>query len=226
MKKSEYIYKYPHPAVATDCVVFGFDGLDLKALLIERGSEPFKGSWAFPGGFLNIDESAEQGAIRELNEETGLRLSYLKQLGAFSGVDRDPRERVISIVFYALTRDWGVKGGDDAADARWFSVDGLPPLAFDHDVILRNALRKLKEDIHFEPVAFSLLGDEFTMQQLQRLYELVLGVRFDRRNFSKKMLQTGILDEVNAPDGKMRKFMFNSSNYEKFKKENGFRLEF
>ena len=104
MTKGKYIYDYPRPAVTTDCVVFGIDGNSIKVLLIERGNEPFKGCWAFPGGFLNMDENAEQGAIRELKEETGLDLKDIKQIGAYSDVDRDPRSRVITIAFYAVTK--------------------------------------------------------------------------------------------------------------------------
>lgn len=188
-----YTYEYPRPAVATDCVVFGFDGHDLKILLIERGLEPYKGMWAFPGGFMRMDESAEQGAVRELEEETGLRLSLLKQLKAFTSVNRDPRGRVISIAFYALVRSAEVRGGDDAAQAKWFSINEVPQLAFDHDYILREAMNRLKRDIHFEPIGFDLLDETFTMPQLQRLYEAILGISFDRRNFQKKMLQLGIL---------------------------------
>ena len=196
MEKQKYTYDYPRPAVTTDCVVFGFDGHDLKILLIERGIEPYKGSWAFPGGFLNMDETAEQGALRELKEETGLDLNYLKQVGAFSDVDRDPRARVITIAFYALAKKSSVRGGDDAARAQWFPINEVPRLAFDHDYILRKTMQKLREDIHFEPIGFGLLDNEFTIPELQRLYEAILGVRFDRRNFHKKMLQTGILEEV------------------------------
>ena len=196
METKTYTYKYPHPAVTTDCVVFGFDGHQLNILLIERGGEPFKGRWAFPGGFMNIDETAEQGALRELSEETGLELKYLKQFGTFTAVDRDPRERVITIAFYALARKSDVHGGDDAAKAQWFPLNEVPPLAFDHDYILRKATEQLKKDIHFEPIGFGLLDERFTMPELQRLYESILGVQFDRRNFYKKMLQTGILDEI------------------------------
>ena len=195
MKKGKYCYKYPHPAVTTDCVVFGFDGKRLNILLIERGGEPYKGCWAFPGGFMGIDETAEQGAIRELREETGLKLEYLKQFGAFSAVNRDPRERVVTIAFYALAQKSAVQGGDDAVKAQWFPIEDVPPLAFDHDYILRKATEQLKRDIHFEPIGFDLLDEQFTMPELQRLYESILGVHFDRRNFYKKMLQTGILEE-------------------------------
>lgn len=191
-----YTYKYPHPAVTTDCVVFGFDGRELKVLLIERGIEPYKGMWAFPGGFLRIDETAEECAKRELKEETGLVLTKVRELGTFSNVNRDPRERVISIAFYSLAKHSNVKGGDDAAKAKWWSIDDIPQLAFDHDYILRKAMKRIRRDIHFEPVGFDLLDNQFTMSELQRLYESILGVQFDRRNFYRKMLQTGVLDEV------------------------------
>ena len=147
MEERTYTYKYPHPAVTTDCVVFGIDGQKLKILLIERGNEPYKGCWAFPGGFLNMDENAEQCALRELKEETGLTLNNIKEFGSYSDVDRDPRERVISIAFYALTKKAEVKGDDDAAKAQWFALDEVPRLAFDHDKMLKNALIKLKEDL-------------------------------------------------------------------------------
>ena len=147
MEEQNYTYKYPRPAVTTDCVVFSVDDHKLKILLIERGHEPYKGFWAFPGGFLNMDENAEQGALRELREETGLKLQHIKELGSFSEVNRDPRGRVISIAFYALDRKSEVKGDDDAAQAQWFALDEVPRLAFDHDLMLKKALQKLKEDL-------------------------------------------------------------------------------
>ncbi|MGN1264366.1 MAG: NUDIX domain-containing protein, partial [Muribaculaceae bacterium] len=116
----KYHYKYPHPSVTTDCVIFGFDGSNLKVLLVQRGIEPYKGRWAFPGGFLRMDESAEEGALRELREETGLQGAYIKQFHTFSDPKRDPRERVITIAYYALVKLQDVIGGDDAAQARWF----------------------------------------------------------------------------------------------------------
>lgn len=197
---AKFEYDYPHPAVATDCVVFGFDGRDLKVLLIQRGIEPFKGMWAFPGGFIRMEETAEECAIRELKEETGLTLTNIRQLGTFSGVHRDPRERIISIAFYALARQSEVLGGDDAAYARWWSIDDVPQLAFDHDYILRQAMRRIRQDIHFEPIGFGLLEEEFTIADLQRLYESILGVHFDRRNFHRKMIQTGILQEADEEE--------------------------
>ena len=194
-----YTYKYPHPAVTTDCVVFGFNGQKLKVLLIERGMEPYKGMWAFPGGFMRINETAEECALRELKEETSLELKFIKQLGTFSAINRDPRERVVTIAFYSLARQSEVRGGDDAAGARWWSIDEVPQLAFDHDYILRQAMNRIRQDIHFEPVGFGLLEEQFTIADLQRLYENILGVHFDRRNFYHKILQTGILQEVEEP---------------------------
>ena len=148
MEELKYHYKYPRPCVTTDCVVFGFDGAKLNVLLIERGIEPYKGHWAFPGGFLNMDETALQGAKRELYEETGLKDAYIHQFHAFSEVNRDPRDRVITIAYYALVRISEVKAGDDAAKAQWFPLDKVPPLAFDHDKILRMATNELRRQIH------------------------------------------------------------------------------
>lgn len=166
-----YTYKYPHPAVACDCVVFGFDGHDVKVLLIERKNEPCRGMWAFPGGFMNIDEAAEDAARRELQEETGLTLTCIRQIGAFTAVNRDPRERVLSIAFYSLTRPTEVCGGDDAAKARWWLIDELPQLAFDHDVILCQAITCLHRDIHFEPNDLSQFGECYTIEELHCLHD-------------------------------------------------------
>ncbi len=230
MEEKKYCYKYPHPAVTTDCVIFAFDGSELQVLLIERGIEPFKGKWAFPGGFLNMDETAGEGAMRELKEETGLENAYIEQFNTYSEPGRDPRERVITIAHYALVRIQEVKGGDDAAKAQWFPIDEVPQLAFDHDKILRDAMRKLRERIHFEPIGFELLPEKFTMRELQILYESILGVKFDRRNFAKKMMHYELLnqlDETVRPTAKRDALLysFNKDNYELFKKK-GFQLEF
>ena len=226
-----YTYQYPHPAVTTDCVIFGYDLREgLSILLVQRGIDPFKGRWAFPGGFLRMDEDADTGARRELMEETGFEAESITQFGAFTAVDRDPRERVITIAYLALVRKGDVQGGDDAADARWFPVTAVPPLAFDHDRILRIALERLKEQIHFRPVGFELLPDVFTMSQLQALYEAILGVRFDRRNFSSKMLKLGLLQPTGQrPADAARRipqlYRFNLQKYDDLK-QSGFRLEF
>lgn len=143
---SKYCYDYERPAVSADCVLFGFDGVDLNVLLIERGKEPYRGRWTFPGGFLNMDETTLQCAARELSEETGIEGVDLEQLGAYSGVDRDPRGRVITVAYFALADMSEVDpvAGDDAANAKWFRIKDLPPLAFDHDLVLRTALTRLK----------------------------------------------------------------------------------
>lgn len=230
MEDKRYCYKYPHPAVTADCIIFGFDGTDLKVLLVQRGLEPYKGHWAFPGGFVKIDESAEDGAKRELEEETGLENVQIEQLHAYSAPNRDPRERVITIAYIALVRIQDVKGGDDAADARWFPVKDVPSLAFDHEMMLRDALRYLKEKIHFSPVGYDLLPEKFTMRELQTLYEAILGVSFDRRNFAKKMLHLDMLiplDEtvLRTPKRKANLYKFNAVKYNELK-QRGFRLEF
>jgi len=226
----KYSYKYPHPSVTTDCVIFGFDGVKLKVLLVERGMAPYKGRWAFPGGFLNMDESAEEGALRELKEETGLEGAYIRQFHTFSAPQRDPRERVITIAYYALVRMQEVKGGDDASDARWFALDEVPPLAFDHDQILRKAEKTLRQQIHFEPVGFELLPEKFTIKQLQNLYEAILDMRFDRRNFYNKMRRLGMLeltgDTANPSQRREANlFSFNAEKYVELKSK-GFQLEF
>ena len=230
MEELQYHYKYPHPSVTTDCVIFGFDGAKLNVLLIERGIEPFKGRWAFPGGFLRMDESAREGALRELQEETGLKAAYIKQFHTFSDPNRDPRERVLTIAYYALVRMEEVKGGDDAASAAWFPLDEVPALAFDHDLILRTALRELRRQIHFEPVGFELLPEKFTIKELQHLYEAILDVRFDRRNFYNKMRHLGILTQLdetifNSPQKEAFLFKFNPQKYKELKQK-GFKLEF
>ena len=228
--KGTYTYDYPRPAVTTDCVIFGYDGKELKVLLRERGIEPFKGCWAFPGGFLNMDEDALAGARRELKEETGLEDAFIEQFHTFSEPGRDPRGRVITIAHYALVKIQEVEGGDDAAQARWFPIGEVPPLAFDHDRILRMAMSRLKERIHFEPVGFELLPDVFTMPQLQNLYEAILEVHFDRRNFASKMLKLGILEDTgDRPAGASSRipvsYRFNKEKYNELKAK-GFRLEF
>lgn len=230
MSDKNYTYKYPRPSVTTDCVIFGFDGNSLKVLLIERGIEPYKGQWAFPGGFLNPEETAEEGALRELREETGLEAAYIDQFHTYTDPKRDPRDRVITIAYYALVRIQEVKGGDDAAKARWFSLDEVPQLAFDHDRILRDAMKELRERIHFEPIGFELLPEKFTMKDLQMMYEAILDVKFDKRNFSKKMMHYELLnqlDETVWPTAKRKAvlYSFNKENYELFKKK-GFQLEF
>jgi len=167
-----YTYRYPHPAVTTDCIVFGFDGVKLHALLVRRGNEPYKDCWALPGGFLNIDEEAADGARRELLEETGVSVSNIEQLGAYSQVDRDPRERVISIVYFTVARVSEAVGADDAAEARWFALSELPELAFDHAAILAEARHRLA---HWMKLGIgNFLSDDFSSEELDLIYYLAV----------------------------------------------------
>ncbi len=210
-EKGEYNYKYPHAAVTADCVIFGFDGKQLKILLIERGLEPYKGMWALPGGFMkvadpsggSIDLSIEDTAKRELKEETNLSGVFLQQFKVFSRFDRDPRERVITVAFIALVGPQKYRkvvsetmAGDDASNAMWWDSAMLPPMAFDHAEIVKEAKDYLAEMIKIKPLAFNLLDDTFSMTELQNVYEAITGRDYDRRNFQKKALQSGILDEV------------------------------
>ena len=239
-KKGIYTYEYPHPALTADCVVFGYDGKELKVLLIRRAKEKeasstaYVGEWALPGGFMDVekDRTIAHTAARELREETGLKVPVksLREVATFSEIGRDPRERVVTVAHYALVKLAAVAADTDADRAEWFSMKDVPSLAFDHDQILRIACLHLKRDIHFEPVGFDLMPEVFTLPQLQNLYESILDVKFDRRNFAGKMKHFGMLAEVD--DGTPRhgtrtpiKYRFDKDNYDRLKAK-GFQLEF
>ena len=196
--EGNYTYKYPHPSVTADCCIFAFVENELAVLLIRRGIEPFKGQWALPGGFMRIDESLEECALRELREETGFTATRLTQVGAYSKVYRDPRERVVTVAFYTLARWAYVQGGDDAVEARWFNVNKLPDLAFDHKEIVLDSLARMRRDVYFEPIGFELLPPTFSMPELQKLIESITGNRYDRRNFYNKMRHSGFFTESSA----------------------------
>lgn len=181
MKENKYCYKYPRPGVSSDCVLFGFDGKDLNVLLIERGKEPFKGRWTFPGGFLEMDETSLQCAERELKEETGLEGLYLEQIGAYSGVDRDPRGRVITVAYFALVQmsENDPVAGDDAANAKWFKINDIPVLAFDHDLLLRTAVGRLKRGL--KPETTPSLAEKILSPgpELEKLISVVSGLDYE-----------------------------------------------
>lgn len=196
--KGEYVYEYPRPAMTADNVIFGFGGNKLQILLVERGIEPFKGSWALPGGFLRMSETIEECARRELREETNVHDVYLEQFHVFSDPRRDPRGRVVTVAFIALVRpsDHAVIGGDDASNAMWFDVDMLPPLAFDHLQIIDKARVYLKEMLRIKPLAFNLLNEVFSVDELRNVYEVITGNTYDRRNFYRKLMQSNLLKDV------------------------------
>lgn len=190
-----YTYNYPHPAVTVDVAIFTIQDDDFKVLLIERGIEPFEGMWALPGGFVGIDESLRRAAWRELKEETGVSAAFLEQLSAFGHPDRDPRERVITVAYYALIPSdrLKLKASTDAREARLFSMNDLPELAFDHAKILRRAHRRVKDKIDDSVIALQLVPESFTLSELQRVHERILGAPLDKRNFRKKVKALDLL---------------------------------
>lgn len=216
-----FTYEYPRPAVTADCVVFGLDEEDLKVLLIQRANEPFKERWALPGGFIAVGESLEETARRELREETGLSDVFLEQLYTFSDPDRDPREHVITVAYYALVNlsDHQVHASTDARNAAWFCIDDVPPLAFDHDAILKMAHERLRGKITYQPIGFELLPGKFPLRSLQGVYEKILDQELDKRNFRKKILAMGILEELDEIETDVghraaRLYRFNKAKYD------------
>jgi 8-oxo-dGTP diphosphatase len=194
-----YTYAFPRPAVTVDIILFTFMDADLKVLLVRRGQPPFAGRWALPGGFVNIDEDLEDAALRELSEETNVENIYLEQLYTFGTPERDPRGRVITVAYFALlSNDQAdtvqIRAGDDAAQTGWWSIYDLPDLAFDHDRILEYAVRRLRWKLEWTALGFLLLPAEFTLSELQRVYETVLNEPLDKRNFRRKMLAANVLE--------------------------------
>lgn len=224
-------YQYARPALTVDVVVFGLDEDDLQVMLIQRDLPPFAGEWALPGGFVDVDESLDEAARRELAEETGLREIYLEQLYTFGKIDRDPRERVVTVAYYALVNLEGhdVRASSDARNAAWFSLNDLPELAFDHREILTTAHQRLRGKVRYQPIGFELLPDRFTLRQLQHLYEVVLDRELDKRNFRKKVLAMGIVKETNEIEKDVahraaRLYRFDERTYDRLTKQ-GFNFE-
>ena len=186
--------------VAVDGVVFGLDEDGLKILLIQRASEPFRGQWALPGGFVHPDESLDDAARRELVEEAGVKDVFLEQLYTFGDPDRDPRGRVIAVAYFALVNlhEHRLHAATDADNAAWFGLDDVPELAFDHARILETAIERLRGKVRYKPLGFELLPRKFTLSQLQHVYEAILDRQLDKRNFRKKVLGTELLTDLNV----------------------------
>lgn len=185
------------PRLTVDVVIFSLRERALQVLLVKRGWPPYKGRWAIPGGFVHAAETLETAAGRELEEETGVRAGYLEQLYTFGDPGRDPRGRVVTVAYVALVAaDVTVRAGDDAAAAAWYPVEALPALAFDHAEIIQYALKRLRYKLEYTAVGFELLPDTFTLSELQAAYELVLGETLDKRNFRRRILEAGVLEET------------------------------
>lgn len=218
-----------HIKVAVDAVVFGYSKQEgVSVLLIQRKYPPFQNSWAIPGGFVLEQESLEAAVRRELQEETGITVHYLEQLYTFGEPGRDPRQRVISIAYFALVKSsqfQQLKASTDAEHAQWFGIKDLPPLAFDHQDILKVAIERIRAKIRYQPIGFELLDKVFPFADLEHLYTALLDRDIDRRNFSRKMLALGILDETNEyakSEGKGRPskmYRFNEQRYQQLEKE-------
>lgn len=183
---------YKNPALAVDLVVFGYHEQTLSVLLLNRKEEPFKDQWTLPGAFLQLEESFQHTCSRILKTKLGMDDVYLEQLFSFDDPARDPRGRVISIAYYALVNPHTleISAGQMANDVKWFDVKKIPALGFDHKKIFGKALQRLKSKILYFPVGFELLDELFTMTELHHLYECILGIKIDRRNFSRKILDS------------------------------------
>lgn len=215
--------------VAVDAIVFGYSKTDgVSVLLIKRKYQPFKDSWAIPGGFVLENESLEQAVKRELAEETGITVNYLEQLYSFGEPNRDPRQRIISIAYFALVKSalfQQLKASTDADEAQWFGINQLPPLAFDHKQILQVAIERIRAKVRYQPIGFELLDKKFPFADLEKLYTALLDRAIDRRNFTKKILSLGLLEdtgELSASTGAGRPskiYQFNKKRYQHLLKE-------
>lgn len=191
--------EYARIDLTVDAVVFGYkDNAGLSVLLIKRKKEPFKGSWALPGGFLLAHESLEDAVSRKLKHETGIDVNYLEQLYTFGDPRRDPRKRVVSVAYYGLVRPeiYELHASEDIDEVAWVKIDKLPRLAFDHKLIFEMALSRLRNKISYEPVGFELLDKAFPLTALHRLYETLYDKEIDRRNFTRKILKLNVLKEL------------------------------
>ncbi len=210
--------------IAVDCIIFGFDGNDLKALLVKRNFEPGLGKWSLMGGFIKANESVDQGANRVLSELTGLSDIYMEQLHCYGDVERDPGGRVVSIAYFALIKINGNASIHERGNAKWFSIKKVPALIFDHKEMVKMAKERLREKAAKRPIGFELLPEKFTLPQLQSLYEAIYETQFDKGNFSRKMLSLKILKKLNTKERAGSKkgafhYVFDHEKYQKQEKE-------
>jgi len=186
--------------LAVDAVVFGYDRqyTQIGLLLIKRKIEPFINQWALPGGLVHNEESLEEAVSRELQEETGVTINYLEQLYTFGTPNRDPRNRVVSVAYFGLVRPdmFTLHASTDALEAEWFEIHNLPPLAFDHQQIIDIALERIRSKVRYEPIGFELLEEKFPFSDLEKLYTTLLQEDIDRRNFKKKLMSLGVIEEL------------------------------
>ena len=217
---TKYYIEHQKILVSVDCIIFGFDQNKLKILIGHRAMDPGKGEWSLYGGFVRNDESINEAADRTLFELTGMHDVYMRQVGAFGNLDRDPGARVVSIAYYALIN---VKDYDNTLrqqyGAEWVNLDELPTLFADHNKMVKKAITLLRRRISSEPLSFNLLPDEFTLTQLQNVYEAILGEEIDKRNFRKRIKQIDFIEKTGAIDKLTSKrgaalYRFNKKMYE------------
>jgi 8-oxo-dGTP diphosphatase len=212
---------YQKILVAVDCIIFGFDGEHLKALLIKRGFEPEKGKWSLMGGFVGKDENADEAAARVLQDLTGMENIYMEQLYTFSDLSRDAAGRVISIAYFALINIAAYNEQlQREHEAKWFPLNKIPSLIFDHRKMVMKAKEMLRQKVANHPIGFELLPTKFTLPQLQSLYEAIYETPFDKRNFTKKMLALGILNKLNEKEKQSSRkgafyYIFDIAKYQK-----------
>lgn len=226
-----YHYEYERPALATDCVLFGFDGGELKLLLLKREKQPFENAWALPGGFVYMQETTEESAKRILHEKAGIRKVFIEQLYTFSKLDRDPRERIVSVTYFALVNksQYQLVAGRDTVQAEWHPISNIPKLGFDHADIVKLAVERLKGKVRYQPIGFELLDSKFTLSQLQLLYEAILQTSIDKRNFRKKIIGMGLLKQLDEKEKNVAHkaafyYSFDKKAYQELSKK-GFHFE-
>lgn len=228
----DFYSNYPKLLVAVDAIIFGFNEneLDLKLLLLKRNFQPEKGNWSLMGGFVSPEESLDDSAQRIVSQLTGLDHVYMEQLFAFGDIERDAGGRIISVAYFSLLK---INDHDSALvkkhGASWFSVNELPDLIFDHQEMVEKALRKLRIRARTQPIGFELLPKKFTIPQLQRLYEAIYQIPFDKRNFRRKLLAMGLLKKLNEKEKETSKkgafyYRFNRPKYEELI-EKGFNFD-